>query len=74
MAPSGNACAAMSGAPLVCDISRCDLCNQYAATHDMNLFLVRNKILIATSDREWEGKAGVRHLCSLCSDMVKRSV
>jgi hypothetical protein len=66
MAPSGNACAAMTGTPLVTSMAGCELCNQYEPTKDMLLFRVKDKRLVHTSDRQWELKAGIRHICSRC--------
>ena len=44
----------------------CELCHQYQRASDMALFLLRDKKLARTDEREWEGKAGVRHLCQTC--------
>lgn len=45
---------------------QCDLCNQYSDAAAMRLFRVKDKRLVATDDRGWELKVGIRHLCRNC--------
>lgn len=55
------------------DISCCELCNQYEMTRNMHLFIIREKMLVATDNRQWEQKAGVRHICHNCVNEVRQN-
>lgn len=70
MAPSGNACAAMAGTPVMTSMAECALCCQYFAAEGMKLFLMKNKSLQHAEDRAWELKCGVRHICQSCISVV----
>ncbi len=51
------------------DLATCELCNQTHAADGMHLFRIKDRQLIPAG-REWQLKAGIRHICRDCGRAV----
>lgn len=51
------------------DMARCELCNGHFPVEQMQVFRMKDQKLIPAG-REWQLKAGVRHICRECGRAV----